>query len=137
MSEKRGLGGRIVCDSAGTLRDHEGLAPDARMVAAASQRGYALRSTARQFRYEDFERFDVILSMDRYVTATLRDWAREPSAKSKIREMVEFHPDRTLTEVPDPFLGTARSFEEVLDVLEVACGNLLDRVTAENGLEKD
>ncbi len=65
LVEREGLAGRIECDSAGTYGGHAGELPDHRMRRAASARGYDLNHhRARQVRTEDFDRFDMILTMD-------------------------------------------------------------------------
>jgi len=56
----------IEIDSAGTHDYHVGEAPDARAIAAAARRGIDLRALrARQVNDADFERFDLIVAMDR------------------------------------------------------------------------
>ena len=123
---QRGSQGLIDCDSAGTLRDHQGERADPRMVKAAAGRGYDLRGRARQFRHEDFDRFDYIIAIDEYIHSVLSGWARDERDRSKILLIGKFHPDPGVVDVPDPYLGSSGHFERVLDILEVACGNLLD-----------
>ncbi len=64
MVKREGLGDRIFCDSAGTYGGHAGDMPDHRMRRAAAARGYDLVHRSRQLRTEDFDRFDMILTMD-------------------------------------------------------------------------
>lgn len=114
-------------DSAGTGGWHAGEPADHRMRAAAERRGYRLDSIARQIRAEDFERFDLILTMDeenfRRVSRFRRDGGRARIAR--LREFCEIH---GVGEVPDPWFGGAEGFEEVLDILEDACAGLLRRL---------
>ena len=65
LIQKADLTGKIVCDSAGTSSYHLGSPPDRRMNAAATKRGIKLEGRARQFTPLDFEKFDLILAMDR------------------------------------------------------------------------
>src|SRR5690349_19191183 len=60
-----GLDGKVVLDSAGTGGWHAGELPDPRTRDAAAKRGYQLDHRARQFRGDDFKRFDLIVVMDR------------------------------------------------------------------------
>ncbi|MEN9769291.1 MAG: hypothetical protein RLZZ180_921, partial [Pseudomonadota bacterium] len=63
--QQQGLADRITVDSAGTHNYHPGKAPDARTQRHAALRGYDLSALrARQVVDADFERFDLILTMD-------------------------------------------------------------------------
>ena len=43
--------------------------------------------------------------------------------------MLSFVRNYSETEVPDPYYGGDAGFEHVLDLLEDACGNLLDQLS--------
>jgi len=47
----------------------------------------------------------------------------------KLHCMLDFAPQLEIREVPDPYYGSARDFELVLDLLETATDGLLDQVT--------
>jgi len=114
-------------DSAGTGAWHAGSPADARMRAAAERRGYRLESIARKVEREDFERFDLIVTMDEdnfdNVTALGGD-----SGRARVARMREFCEQLGTGEVPDPYFGGEAGFEEVLDILEDACSGLLRRL---------
>ena len=116
---------RIEVDSAGTAGYHIGEPPDARSQEAALRRGYDMsRQRARIVEPDDFERFDLILAMDENNLAILR--RRAPAAaKERVRLFLEFAPDAGTPEVPDPYYGGARGFEEVLDLVEAASRGLI------------
>lgn len=134
---RRRLDALIECDSAGTLGAHAGEKPDRRMIRAAAKRGYELDSRARQFEIADFDRFDLILAMDRDNYETLRAWARSEADKTKLKLMCHYHPEPDVTEVPDPYYGPALGFDRVLDILEVSCQRLLEDVSRHvNSLEE-
>src|SRR5688572_14295738 len=59
-----GLEHAIEVESAGTGGYHAGEAPDARASAAGRRRGIAIEGAARQFRKQDFARFDYVVAMD-------------------------------------------------------------------------
>lgn len=128
LIEQAGLSGQITCDSAGTSSYHIGSPPDRRMTIAASQRKIALRGSARQFTKADFERFDLILAMDRDNYAEI--CALDPSGRfrNKVRLMCEFCTQHMLQEVPDPYYGGTEGFNQVIDLLLDACQGLLDDV---------
>lgn len=118
----------LEVDSAGTAGYHVGDPPDPRTQAAASRRGYDLSGLrARVVAPEDFERFDLILAMDRENLAVLQ--RRAPAvARSRVRLFLEFAPEAGTSEVPDPYYGGPNGFEEVLDLVESASRRLLHHV---------
>ncbi len=127
-----GLEDRIEIDSAGTGGWHAGAAPDERATEAARRRGIPLSGCARRVDPSDFERFDLILGMDRQNVRDLRAVAPDPQAVAKVRLLREFDPASDGApdlDVPDPYYGGPNGFEEVLDLVEAACRGLLDEVT--------
>lgn len=126
LSERSGL--EIEIDSAGTHDYHLDQPPDRRAIEAARRRGIDLSSLrARRVRTEDFERFDLILAMDRGNYADLQ--AMAPILyRDRIRLFMEFAKDLGVSEVPDPYYGGVTGFEEVLDLLEHASMRLLDEL---------
>lgn len=118
----------IEIDSAGTHDYHVDDPPDPRAIAAASRRGIDLRPLrARVIREEDFERFDLIIAMDRLNRETLLDRSPEPF-RERIRLFMEFAGDNEVEDVPDPYYGGTPGFERVLDLAEEAAAGLLDEV---------
>lgn len=111
-------------ESAGIGRWHVGCAPDERAQRHAKGRGYDLsRLRARQIEPFDFERFDLILAMDRGHLKALERMA-PPKRRARIRLFV---PER---DVPDPYYGGPEGFEEVLDLVEAACSDLIRELKA-------
>jgi protein-tyrosine phosphatase len=126
----RGLDTQVEVDSAGTIDYHTGELADARMRQAAAGRGYDLTSRARRVVAEDFERFDLLIAMDRSNLADLRDMA-PPGATGRIRLLSEFLPKGSPYDVPDPYWGGEHGFDLVLDLLEEACPRILDELAHE------
>lgn len=126
-----GLEERIELDSAGTGDWHIGEAPDARASATAQGRGITLEGAARQVQRSDFREFDLIVAMDASNLANLRHAAPDEPARAKILLLRELDPpaDGRL-DVPDPYHGGARGFEDVFDLVHAACAALLARVRA-------
>jgi protein-tyrosine phosphatase len=123
-----GLDARIELDSAGTGGWHAGEPPDARATAAARSRGIALGGAARQVTPADFERFDLLVAMDRENLRELHALAPDDEARGKVRLLREFDPTAVAAgelDVPDPYYGGARGFERVLDLVQSACRGLL------------
>ena len=115
----------LEVDSAGTAAYHAGEPPDPRTREAAARRGYDLTAPrARIVEPADFERFDLILAMDREILRVLR--RRAPStAQERVRLLLEFAPEAGLEDVPDPYYGGPNGFEEVLDLVEAAARGLI------------
>jgi protein-tyrosine phosphatase len=112
----------IEVDSAGTGGWHAGEPPDERATLAARRRGVTLSGAARQVRPDDFERFDMLVAMDRGNLRELLALAPDDEAAAKVRLLVAD------ADVPDPYYGGDRGFETVLDMVETACRELLDEL---------
>ena len=109
-------------ESAGLGDWHVGDPPDQRAQHHAKNRGYDLSAQrARQVRAEDFERFDMILAMDRGHLRALQKLA-PAHHHAKIRLFVEG------LDVPDPYYGGPDGFEKVLDLVEAHCKRLLQEL---------
>jgi len=115
-----GLADEIDVDSAGTGGWHAGEPPDERATAAARQRGLELGGVARQISPADFAEFDLIVAVDDENLQRLRKIA-PPGATDRIRKL-------TAADVPDPYYGGPQGFDLVLDLVEVACRELLDEL---------
>lgn len=131
----RGFDGAIAIDSAGTGAYHAGEAADARARQTAAGRGIRLDSIARQFEHRDFERFDYVVAMDRDNLRELRDLAPNDAASSKVHLFRSFDPAAPDgAEVPDPYYGGERGFDDVFDICEAACRGLLEQIARDHGL---
>jgi protein-tyrosine phosphatase len=118
----------IEIDSAGTHDYHVGEPPDPRTVRAAARRGIDLASLrARQVQDEDFECFDLILAMDRLNHATLLGRS-PPEFHARIRTLLEFAGETAPADVPDPYYGGAKGFDDVLDLVHSAAAGLLGEI---------
>ena len=128
--EKAGLSSKFQIDSAGTGAWHVGEYPDSRMSQAARQRGIDLKSLGRQVTREDFHKFDFVIAMDDDNYRTCQ--ARRPSdAKSHLYPMKEFVHSKTINGIPDPYYGGPGGFENVLDLVQEGCENLLRHIVEE------
>jgi low molecular weight protein-tyrosine phosphatase len=115
----------LQIDSAGTAAYHIGSAPDPRTQRAALKRGIDLSGLrARQVNAQDFERFDLILAMDRENLREL-EAMMPPGARTSPQLFLDYAPDLKLRDVPDPYYRDAAAFEEVLDLCTAASRGLL------------
>ena len=88
----------------------------------ARKRGYDISGLrARQVMPEDFQKFDLVLAMDRGHLRTLEGLC-PPASRHKLRLFSAGE------EVPDPYYGGAKDFEEALDLIEKAATRLLDEL---------
>jgi len=130
--EQYGQLGQISCDSAGTAAYHEGEPADYRMRQFALKRGYNLTSISRPVNPRvDFDRFDLIVGMDRQNVRDLKAMARNEHDLKKISLMTDYCTDGNYDSVPDPYYGGAAGFELVLDILEDACDGLIRQIKSE------
>jgi len=116
----------LELDSAGTGGWHAGELPDERSRRAAKKRGYDMDHRARQFVTDDFDRFDLIVCMDRDNLANVQRLARGRTTPVKL--LREFEPGVHPPDVPDPYSVLGDDFEHVLDICERACAGLLAHV---------
>ena len=106
-------------DSAGTGGWHIGDPPYGPAIAAAEARGYPMSDLrARQFMSADFDRFDLIIAMDRQNLADI-EAQRPDGSDTPVRLMLDHLPEAGMRDVPDPYY--TRDFEGALDLVEAAC----------------
>ena len=118
----------VQIDSAGTADFHVGEPPDPRALRAAAARSLDMSGLrARQVERSDFERFDLILAMDRSNQAALLELS-PPEYRSRVRLLLEFAAAAGREDVPDPYYGGVQRFDEVLDLVEEAAAGLLAEV---------
>lgn len=119
-----GLADQVHVASAGTGDWHVGKAPDARTCRAALSRGYDLSAQrAQQVSAGHFAEYDLVLAMDESNLAHLQ--ALRPHAASAELDLFLRRYGAALDEVPDPYYGGADGFEQVLDLIEAACQELV------------
>ena len=92
----------------------------------ALQRGYDLSdSRARQIKAQDFEVFDLILTMDDDNLTNTLAVCPQP-LHPKVQAYATLLRRHNATEIPDPYYGGAGGFDHVLDLIEDASDTLLD-----------
>ena len=137
MVDERGLTDRFYIDSAGIGGWHIGDLPDKRMRVHARPRGYELTHRARKVQSSDFEEFDLIVRMDASNVDDLCNLAMTLEQQDKVVMMGDYirqYPN--YDHVPDPYYEGSEGFELVLDLLQDACDNLLDRIIEQNNIVK-
>ncbi|MFD0985838.1 low molecular weight protein-tyrosine-phosphatase [Methyloligella solikamskensis] len=131
-----GVADRFEIDSAGLGDWHVGQAPDTRAQSAAKGRDMDISGqAARQVVLEDFDRFDLLLAMDRNNLAELKALAPE-GTEGKIRQFLDYAPHLEAIDVPDPFFGGDEGFDHALDLIEAASEGLLESLIGDGASEE-
>lgn len=132
---ERGLSARFDIDSAGTSGYHNGSPPDRRSAETARRRGIELTGRSRAVIADDLNRFDYVIAMDAENQAALRDLLRASGGGARVHRLREWDPEPGDGDVPDPYYGGPRGFEDVHDIVERASAAFLDHIIREHGLE--
>ncbi len=113
--------------SAGTGGWHVGDPPDPRSVDIAAKHDIDINmQRADQITQAHFQKFDLILGMDRSNVAAMLSRAPADSA-SKIHLFSKFA-HGTEHDVPDPYYGGPGGFESVYQMLSEGCASILERL---------
>ena len=119
----------IIISSAGTSSWHVGDLPDERMRKTAQSKGIQLNSRARQFQSEDFDQFNLVLAMDHINLSKLNGIAPSNLPTNKLMLFRTFDPESNgAQDVPDPYFGGSKGFEQVYQMVKRTCPPLLDYI---------
>ena len=128
----------VEVDSAGTIALHQGEAPDSRMVETARKNGTDISFLrARQFKVEDFENFDYILSMDFSNKKNILSLARNEEDRNKVHMLLGELTNQEEASVPDPYYGTQKDFEHVYELVDHATDMLIEKLKITKQLIKN
>lgn len=113
---------KVVVDSAGTGGYHVGSKPDSRSIAVAQKHGIDISlQRCRKFSKQDFLDFDIIYAMDENNYTTLASLVEDQEQLLKLRLLLDEVNLEYKEEVPDPYYGDARAFEDVFVMIDRAC----------------
>jgi protein-tyrosine phosphatase len=118
-----GLSDQIVADSCGTGNYHIGEQPDPRTLAVAAEHGIPVNHKCRQLHENDFSEFDMIIAMDKNNKKNIL-WKGGEAFSEKVWMMSAFDPEGG-EEVPDPYHGREKDFEEVYQILDRSVSGLI------------
>ncbi len=125
--KERGLEHQIEADSCGTSNYHIGDNPDPRTIANAKKNGVSINHCGRQLSVEDIESFDYILAMDSSNFSNIHRLLKDEKHKPKIQMMRDYDPQGK-GDVPDPYYGGEKGFQEVFDILDRTMDRFLDKL---------
>jgi protein-tyrosine phosphatase len=114
-------------NSCGTSNYNIGDDPDPRTIRSAHKNNMPISHNACQLKYTDGEEFDLILAMDEnnYQNILL---VTHPSHHHKVKLMRSYDPLGN-GDVPDPYYGNEKDFEEVFTILDRSIDSFLNELT--------
>ena len=109
-------------DSAGTISMHEGEHPDKRAIKTAANHDIDIsKQRSRPITRKDFETFDKIYCMDIDVLGDVVSKTKNEEERRKVSLFLEVLGDYKNAEVPDPYWGDMKDFENVFQLLDKGC----------------
>ncbi len=118
----------IETDSAGTHAYHVGQPPDRRAQQTALGRGIDIGDLrARQVKARDFDDFHYVLAMDDDNYQILSELCPE-GKEERLKLFLDFAKELGIREVPDPYYGGQKGFENVFDMVDTASRGLLEDI---------
>lgn len=112
-------------DSCGTSNYHIDDQPDPRTIKNALKNGVQISHWGRQIKPSDLEKFDLILAMDRANYRDILELSNAAAHKQKVQLMRNYDPQGG-EEVPDPYHGEEKEFQEVFDILNRSMDLLIE-----------
>ncbi len=113
---------KYIVESCGTSSYHIGSKPDKRSIDIG--RKYNIDITdqrAAQFSINDFKTYDYIYAMDNSNYQNIVKLTDNETHANKVKLILEeLHPNSNL-DVPDPYYGGEQGFEDVFQMLDEAC----------------
>ena len=123
---------QVFVDSAGTGDYHINDTPDPRSIAIAKKNKLDITyQRGRQFKVEDFDKFDRIYVMDNSNFRDVISLARNDDDRAKVQLILdEIFPAENV-DVPDPYYGGDHGFENVYQMLDEACDKIAEQLKEE------
>jgi protein-tyrosine phosphatase len=122
-----GLEYDVLCDSCGTGNYHIGSQPDSRTIAVAHKHGISIQHACRQLTAHDLDVFDYVIAMDKSNHQNiLRLAANNQVEKVYLMRMFNNPPENL--DVPDPYYGGMKDFQQVYDVLDSSLHGLINHL---------
>lgn len=125
-AKTRDLGLDVEVDSAGTAAYHVGEPPHTQSVKAGARRGYVVEGGGRQLSTGDFDRFDLIVTMDESNLTTVQRMA-PVGGTARIVPLMQYSGGG---EVPDPWGKTDAAYDRMYDLIEPAVDGLMAELSS-------
>ncbi len=120
----------IDVDSAGTGTWHIGQPPHDESVAAGMRVGLDVTGRARKVHAGDFDRFDIILAMDRSNMRDLKTMTPSLEDQAKVRLFRTYDPHSEEDEVPDPYGGSSADYDETIMIVRAAAAGMMETLSS-------
>jgi protein-tyrosine phosphatase len=120
----------VEVDSAGTGSWNVGEPPTAQAIAAGARAGLELTGRARKVNSADFDRFDVILAMDRSNYRDLLEMTPSLETRAKIRLFRTYDPLSPEDEIPDPYGGPDQGYDRMVEMVEGAAAGFVESLAS-------
>ncbi len=119
----------VMVDSCGTASYHVGDSPDGRAQSTLKSHGNDISGLrGRQFKTSDFDSFDLIYTMDIDNYHNILALARNQKDKDKVDMIMnKLYPGENIP-VPDPYYGGQKGFEDVFEMLDLACEKIAEEI---------
>ena len=119
----------VFVDSAGTAAYHVGNLPDERSIAVARKYGLDITNQrARKFIVDDFNTFDLIYVMDESNYQNIVSLAKSKEDIEKVKLILEEKTANKNVNVPDPYYGGDKGFENVYKMLDEVCEIISEKI---------
>lgn len=129
---KSGLSNTIKVDSAGTGDWHVGEPPHEGTADILTRQNISIEGMqARQVKREDLNEFQYIIAMDAGNLGELHKLAGVHNT-SYISRLMDYVEESEIEDVPDPYF--TGNFEDVYEMVEKGCENLLQHIRDESGV---
>jgi len=112
-------------DSCGTSNYHVDDLPDPRTIKNALKNGVQIKHRGRQIKPADLEEFDLIVAMDKANHDSILGLTSAVTHAHKVQLMRNYDPQGG-KEVPDPYYGGEKEFQEVFDILNRSIDSLIE-----------
>lgn len=128
-----GMDAWVEVDSCGTSNYHIGDNADPRTIASALRHGVAVDHCVRQLTPDDLDNFDFIFAMDKSNYQNILRLSKNNGAREKVKMMRDFDPKHKGGEVPDPYHGGDKDFQEVYEILDRSTTGFIEFLKEKTG----
>ncbi|HSJ67350.1 MAG TPA: low molecular weight protein-tyrosine-phosphatase [Anditalea sp.] len=129
--KQRGIEEKFIADSCGTSDYHIGELPDERTISCAKKYGIKLNHRGRQLNKLDFKTFHYLLVMDESNMSKVREYMDTYGLDHPKIYMLRDLNAESPVEVPDPYYGVEKDFNDMYYILDEAIDKLLDKILKE------
>jgi protein-tyrosine phosphatase len=120
---------QLNVDSAGTGNWHIGSQPDIRSINTAKKHDIDISNQrARQISKIDLDKYDIVFVMDQQNYKDVVNLCIYPEQRKKVKLILNEVKNDSNESVPDPYYDEIHGFENVFNLLDVACQNIINKL---------